>query len=193
MQALDAFLDAGAAPIVFTLGSSAVFVARDFYRQAVEITQRLGHRAVLLTGKLVGDPGLGSLPREIFATEYAPYSTLFPRAAAVVHQGGIGTLAQAMRAARPMLVVSFSHDQPDNGERAEKRGIGRHVPRAKFSVERGVEALRELLSDPAYARAASDVARQMEREDGVGAACTRLEALPLRGEGQRTAQVTGAS
>ncbi len=177
MQALDAFLDAGAAPIVFTLGSSAVFVARDFYRQAVEITQRLGHRAVLLTGKLVGDQGLGSLPREIFATEYAPYSTLFPRAAAVVHQGGIGTLAQAMRAARPMLVVSFSHDQPDNGERAEKRGIGRHVPRAKFSVERGVEALRELLSDPAYARAASDVARRMEREDGVGAACTRLDTL----------------
>ncbi len=178
MHALDAFLKAGEAPIVFTLGSSAVFVADDFYRQAVEIAQRLERRAVLLTGKLTGNQGLGALPSEIFATEYAPYSTLFPRAAAIVHQGGVGTLAQAMGAGRPMLVVSFSHDQPDNGERAEKRGIGRHIPRAKFSVERGIEALRDLLGNPKYARATAAVAQRMAQEDGVGAACARLETLP---------------
>ncbi|MGZ8197374.1 MAG: glycosyltransferase, partial [Burkholderiales bacterium] len=97
MHALDDFLAAGDPPIVFTLGSSAVFDARDFYRQAVEIARRLGRRALLLTGRQAGDQGLGSLPRDVFATDYAPHSKVFPRAAAVVHQGGVGTLAQALR------------------------------------------------------------------------------------------------
>jgi UDP:flavonoid glycosyltransferase YjiC (YdhE family) len=177
MRPLDDFLAAGSAPIVFTLGSSAVFVARDIYRQAVEIAQRLGRRAVLLTGREAGDQGLDSLPRDVFATDYAPHWKVFPRAAAVVHQGGIGTLAHAMRAGRPMLVIPFSHDQPDNAERAERLGMARSIPRAKFTVERGVAALRELLDDARYAQAARTVARRVAGEDGVRAACDRIEAL----------------
>ena len=177
IRALEAFLVAGEAPIVFTLGSSAVFAAGDFYRQAVEIARRLGRRAVLLTGRLAGGQGVGPLPPGMFVAEYAPYSTLFPRAAAVVHHGGVGTLAQSMRAGRPMLVIPFSHDQPDNAERAERLGIARRIPRAKFSVDRGVAALRDLFGDPRYARAAEHIARRIAREDGVGAACEQIEAL----------------
>jgi UDP:flavonoid glycosyltransferase YjiC (YdhE family) len=177
MRALDAFLAEGPPPIVFTLGSSAVFDARNFYLQAVEIARRLGRRAVLLTGRQAGDQGLGELSPHALATAYAPPSTVFPQAAAVVHQGGVGTLAQTMRAGRPMLVVPFSHDQPDNAERAEKLGIARSVPRAKFSVDRGVEALGDLRDDPREARAAKDGAARIAQEEGVGAACERIEAL----------------
>lgn len=176
-RALDDFLAAGDAPIVFTLGSSAVFDARDFYRQALEIARQLGRRAVLLTGRLAGDQGLDTLPRDFFAIDYAPHSAVFPRAAAVVHQGGIGTLAQALRAGRPMLVIPFSHDQPDNAERAERLGVALRIPRAKFSVDRGVAALRELLEDPRFAQAAQRVAQRIAGEDGVGAACDRIEAM----------------
>jgi UDP:flavonoid glycosyltransferase YjiC (YdhE family) len=177
MRTLENFLDQGEAPIVFTLGSSAVFDARDFYRQAAEVVRRLGRRAVLLTGKQAGDQGLEELPAEICDVDYAPHSKLFPRAAAIVHQGGIGTLAQALRAGRPMLVIPFSHDQPDNAERAQKLGVARVIPRAKFSVERGVEALRALIENPGYAQAAQAVAQRIASEDGVGAACARIEAL----------------
>jgi UDP:flavonoid glycosyltransferase YjiC (YdhE family) len=177
MRALEEFLAAGEAPIVFTLGSSAVFDARDFYRQAMEISARLGRRAVLLTGRLAGDQGLGTLPPDILAIDYAPHSAVFPRAAAVVHQGGIGTLAQGLRAGRPILVVPFSHDQPDNAERAERLGVALRIPRAKLSVDRGVAALRELLDDARYAKAAGEVARRISSEDGVRAACDRIETL----------------
>jgi UDP:flavonoid glycosyltransferase YjiC (YdhE family) len=177
MRELGAFLDAGEAPIVFTLGSSAVFAAGEFYRQAVEIARRLERRAVLLTGKLAGDQGIGPLPPGMLAADYAPHSLLFPRAAAIVHQGGVGTLAQALRAGRPMLVVSFSHDQPDNGERAERLGSALHIPRRRFTVERGLAALRELLGDPRYARAGAAIAQRIAREDGVQAACDRIAAL----------------
>lgn len=177
MRALKDFLAAGDAPIVFTLGSSAVFDARDFYRQAVEIAGKLGRRAVLLTGRVAGDQGLGALPRDVLAVDYAPHSTVFPRAAAVVHQGGVGTLAQALRAGRPMLVIPFSHDQPDNAERAERLGVARSIPRAKLSVGRGVAAVRALLGDMRYAQAAQAVAQSIAGEDGVRVACERIEAL----------------
>jgi UDP:flavonoid glycosyltransferase YjiC (YdhE family) len=177
MRALEEFLAAGEAPIVFTLGSSAVFDARDFYLRTVEIAEKLRRRAVLLTGRQAGEQGLGALPRTVFATDYAPHSQVFARSAAVVHQGGIGTLAQALRAGRPMLVIPFSHDQPDNAERAERLGVARCIPRAQFSVDRGTAVLRDLLDDPRYTNAADEVARRIAREDGVGAACDRIEAL----------------
>ena len=50
----------------------------------------------------------------VAAFGYAPYSGLFPRCSAIVHQGGVGTTAQAMRSGRPMLVVPFGFDQHDN-------------------------------------------------------------------------------
>src|SRR5262249_59352925 len=95
-------LDGGPPPLVFTLGSSAVGDAGPFSEHSVTAARRLGHRAVLLVGN---DPRnrQASLPDGMVAFDYAPYSELFPRAAAIVHQGGIGTTAQAMRSGRPML------------------------------------------------------------------------------------------
>jgi len=177
LRALDAFLAAGEAPIVFTLGSSAIYDAGDFYTTSIDIAQRLQRRAVLLTGRVSENQALPRLPSTILACDYIPHSYIFPRAAINVHQGGIGTLAQAMYAGKPMLVVPFSHDQPDNAERAERLGIGRALPRRKFSIAAAVAALGELIAEPRYAAAAAGVARLLQREDGVAAACDRLEAL----------------
>jgi UDP:flavonoid glycosyltransferase YjiC (YdhE family) len=177
MRALDDFLAAGEAPIVFTLGSSAIYDAGDFYVKSVEIAQRLNRRAVLLTGRVPENQALPNLPSTVLACDYVPHSRVFPHAAVNVHQGGVGTLAQAMHAGRPMLVVPFSHDQPDNAERAQQLGIARTLPRAKFNVPSAVKAVGELLSEPRYAAAASDVAHKLRQEDGVAAACDRLEAM----------------
>jgi len=177
LAALDAFLAAGEPPIVFTLGSSAVFDAGDFYAQSVQIAERLQRRAVLLTGRVPENQALPSLPSTAFVCDYAPHSYVFTRAAVTVHQGGVGTLAQAMYAGRPMLVVPFSHDQPDNAERAQRLGIARVLPRRRFDLARGAEALRSLLDDARYADAALEVATRLRREDGVAAACDRMEAL----------------
>src|SRR5262249_34956314 len=81
---LERFLNSGRAAVVFTLGSSAVIDAGDFYQQSLEAVRKIGCRAVFLTGesKIISESD------QIFVTDYAPYSQLFPRAAAVVHQGG---------------------------------------------------------------------------------------------------------
>jgi UDP:flavonoid glycosyltransferase YjiC (YdhE family) len=170
------FLDAGPPPLVFTLGSSAVVDAGPFYEHSVAAAKRLGRRAVLLVGK---DPRNrpAPVPDGIVAFAYAPYSELFPRAAALVHQGGIGTAAQALRSGRPMLVVPYAHDQPDNAERVRRLGIARTIPRHRYTAARAAAELRHLLDSPVYCQRAAKVGRKIGQEDEVRAACNALGGL----------------
>jgi UDP:flavonoid glycosyltransferase YjiC (YdhE family) len=173
---LLSFLDAGPPPLVFTLGSSAVADAGPFYENSAAAAARLGRRAVLLVGK---DPRNRpvSLPPDMVAVDYAPYSELFPRAAAIVHQGGIGTTAQALRAGRPMLVMPYAHDQPDNAERLRRLGLARTIARHRYSPARAAAELAHLLATPSYSERASQIGAQVRQEDGVRAACDGLEGL----------------
>jgi UDP:flavonoid glycosyltransferase YjiC (YdhE family) len=170
------FLNAGPPPLVFTLGSSAVVDAGPFYEHSVTAAKRLGRRAVLLVGKDSRNRP-ASLPDGVVTFAYAPYSELFPRAAAIIHQGGIGTTAQAMRSGRPMLVMPYAHDQPDNAERVRRLGIARTIARHRYTPTRATAELRHLLDNPVHGRRASEVGEQVRQEDGVRAACEALEGL----------------
>jgi UDP:flavonoid glycosyltransferase YjiC (YdhE family) len=104
---------------------------------------------------------------------------------AVVHQGGIGTTAQAMRSGRPMLVVPYAHDQPDNAGRVTRLGIARTIARHRYTPARAAAELRELLDNPGYSKRASEAGERVRAEDGVGAACDALEALLQTSAGRR--------
>lgn len=173
---LDRFLSAGPPPVVFTLGSSAVFDAGAFYAESLEAIRRTGRRAVLLIGRDPRNKPADALPEFVFAAEYAPYSALLPHAAATVHQGGIGTTAQALRAARPMIVVPWSHDQPDNAVRVKRLGVARVIPRRRYRAKRLIRELEELLGSDSYSASARDASAYIAREDGVTQACNALEA-----------------
>lgn len=170
-ERLERFLAAGAPPVVFALGSSAVWFAEDYWQHAVAACLRLGVRGVLLTGM----PVQHSLPPEVAAFDYLPYSEVFPRAAAVVHQAGIGTLSHALRCARPQLLTPVGFDQFDNAARAARLGVGRVLPLSRaYSPVRLARQLRALLDDPAYARAAALAADRSRRLEGAGAAAERI-------------------
>ena len=170
--ALQRFLADGPAPVVFSLGTSAVGAAGDFYTESLKAVHRLGVRAVFLTGQ---NPQ--GLPDDAMAIEYAPHSELFPRAAAVVHHGGIGTTAQAMRSGRPMLVVPFSHDQFDNGARVKRLGIAEVLYRSRYRAKTAEAALRPLLEDGRYEQAGAAIAAQVQAEDGVTTAADAIERI----------------
>ena len=176
---LQRFLDAGTPPIVFTLGTSAVGTAARaarFFAESVAAAQRLGRRAVLLVGR---DPRArpdARLPAEVLAVPYAPHAPLFARALAVVHQGGIGTTAQALRAGHPTLVVPWAHDQPDNAHRVARLGVSRTLLPSRYDAARVAHELEALLADAAYRTKAEEVARLVRAEDGVGRACDAIEA-----------------
>lgn len=172
-EGLARFLDDGPPPVVFTLGSAAIHDAGPFYEHSARAAAALGVRAVLLVGADTPNRP-ASLPPGVAAFDYAPYSALFPRALAVVHQGGVGTTAETMRAGRPMIVMPYAHDQPDNAARVERLGMSRTVPRSRYTTARATGELRRLLAGR-YAERAAEVGRRVRAEDGVSAACDALE------------------
>ncbi|HEV2706370.1 MAG TPA: nucleotide disphospho-sugar-binding domain-containing protein [Pyrinomonadaceae bacterium] len=176
---LTEFLDAGEPPIIFTLGSSAIWVAEDFYTESVKAARTLGRRAVLLIGDERNRPR-GRLPEGVAAFDYAPFGELLPRGCATVHQGGVGTTGQALRAGRPSLVVPFSHDQFDNGERVRRLGAGRTLPRSSYNARTAARELQQLLGDPLYAERAAEVGRIVQSEDGTRTACDLIEGVLRR-------------
>ena len=177
---LDEFLAAGEPPVVFTLGSAAVLAAGDFYEQSALAAKKLGVRAVLLVGTDPRNRPPQELPDSICLAEYAPYSRLFPRAALVVHQGGVGTTAQCLRAGRPMLIMPYSHDQPDNARRMERIGVARVIQRSQFKAWRVARRVRSMLDDPECAEQAKNAAEEVAKENGVKTACDALEVLHAR-------------
>lgn len=172
------FLDAGEPPILFTLGSAAVWVGKDFYRVSIEAAKKLQRRALLLVGDKRNIPP--TLPETIAAFDYAPHSVVMPRAELIVHQGGIGTTGQALRSGRPMLVVPYGQDQPDNARRLVELGVGRTLARARYTASNVVAELSELLANPAYRERAAMIGQQVRAEDGVGSACDAIEEQLLR-------------
>ena len=175
---LERFLDDGESPVVFTLGSSAVHRAGNFYHESLDAVRRLGCRSVLLVGQnSIHEP----LPPGTVAFPYAPFSKILPRAAVVVHQGGIGTCAQALAGGHPMLVVPFAFDQPDNAARLQRLGVARSIPRKHYTGSRVSAALKALLSVQAYAANAVKAATRIAAEDGVRVACDAIENLHCDG------------
>jgi len=179
---LAEFLEKGEPPIVFTLGSIGLLDlgtldADEFFAQSILAARRLGCRAVLLTGAQTASRVRTQLPATMTVCNYAPYSAVFPQAAAVVHHGGIGTTAHALHAGHPMLVVPFVNDQLDNGERARKLGVARVVDKRWYTAKRAQAELTQLLSESSYASRAANIGQAIRKEDGVGAACDALEAL----------------
>ncbi len=170
---LEHFLAAGDAPVVFTAGTGNRHAAR-FFRIALRALANVGRRGVLVTGHAAQVPS--PLPPEVLWQCHAPFSSLLRRAALIVHHGGIGTTAEAMRAGIPQLVVPQAFDQFDNAQRA-RRLAGAGVVHARRLTARRMQREITRLLGSAQAAAACHSARQKANLDPVPEAIVeRLEA-----------------
>ena len=177
-ETLIKFLNTGPAPIIFTLGSTAVWVARDFYAESIKAAQQLGQRAILLIGDERNRPA--ELPDGIIAADYAPYQSLLPRASAIVHSGGVGSTAQALLAGAPTLIVPFAFDQFDNADHALRLGTSRTLYRNQYTAERVVRELEQLIRRPEYSQRARAISERLKQENGPSTAADLIEQQLLR-------------
>ena len=175
-EALSDFLKSGPPPVLFTLGSSAVMQAGRFFTESMTAVQKMNIRAIMLVGNFERTRLPSAMPPSIFVTNYLPYSEIMPKTAAIVHQGGIGTTAQGLRAGRPTLVVPWAHDQPDNAERLRKLGVSRTLSRQRYRAKRVAQELNYLLSEKSYTERAQQLGAQIAHEDGLSCACNAIEA-----------------
>ncbi len=169
---LERFVAAGEPPVVFTLGSAAVLAAGDFYEHSASAAKKLGDRALFFSSATIR----AIVPSRLFLNQFVLQSMLptplcFPHASLVVHQGGVGTTAQCLRAGRPMLIMPYSHDQPDNARRMRRMGVARVIQRSSYKPWRVVRRLRAMLAEPEYESQCAQSGRAgcqgRRREDGV--------------------------
>jgi rhamnosyltransferase subunit B len=173
----------GEPPIVVTFGSSAVWIAEDAFAETIA----MGRRTIALVGP---DPAVAARYRgmkDVLAIPYLPHHIAMPLASVIIHQGGIGTTGQALRAGRPAVIVPFSHDQPDNAARCERLGLARVIPRSRYSRRTATAALSAIADDPSYAERAKAIGARVRAERGAETACDALETLLTDTASRRTA------
>jgi rhamnosyltransferase subunit B len=170
----DAFLSAGAPPVVFTPGSAGATM-HGYFRESVAAARDLGIRAMLVTNFPEQVPA--ELPANVKVFSYQPFSGLLPRASLLVYHGGIGTLAQTIRAGIPHLVVPNGHDQFDNGWRTERLGLGRAIPQTRYRASAVARTLREILADDDVRQRCAEAASRIDPDKAVRSACELIETL----------------
>ncbi len=183
---VEAFLKAGERPVVFATGSANA-QASPFYQTAAEACRLLGVRGMLLSRYPEQIPR--ELPPGVAHFAYVPFSQVLPRAAAIVHHGGIGTVAQTLAAGVPHVVRPMAYDQFDNADRVERLGVARTIPSRRFTTRRLAATLEEVLDSEAIARRCRDLAGRMSTLDGLAAAADALEELGRKFAGRRRSVV----
>lgn len=169
---LAAFLDQGTPPIIASPGTANRH-ATAFFAAIQAALGRLGRRGLFLTGYPEQLPP--HLPETILVRRYAPFSAVLPRAAALIHHGGIGTLAQGLAAGKPQLIMPMAFDQPDTALRATRLGVARWLAPPRFTAERVTAALGALLENSAVATAAASWRDRLRQVNGIEIACDLLE------------------
>lgn len=171
---IETFLANGETPIVFTPGSAMKHGDR-FFRAAIEASQLLGKRAILLTR--FRDQLPAKLSEGFLHVEWVQLGRLLPYATALVYHGGIGTMAQALKAGLPQLIVPFAHDQFDNANRLKTLGIADRLNPNQFTSSNVVKKLDSLLSDPQVRVRCAEYAAQVDFEKALDEACRLIETM----------------
>jgi len=169
------FLSSGEPPVVFTLGSIVAHFEPAFYHAACEAALCLNRRAVLLTGSEV--PLLDKSNPNVLAVKYARLNEILPRSAAVVHAGGIGTCAEALRAGIPSVIIPFSFDQPDNAFRMKRLGVAEILSRHSINPDSIRAKLEMILTDSSFTNRSRHYAAQITPAQTIDAVVDKIESF----------------
>ncbi|MFZ6028546.1 MAG: glycosyltransferase [Chloroflexota bacterium] len=167
--ALVQFIQNGPPPVYVGFGS--MFMGGGVHKTAMVTTalKLAGQRGVLATGW--GGLTKGTNADDIFVVDSVPHDWLFPQMTAIVHHGGAGTTAAALRAGKPGVICPFVGDQFFWGRRVAALGAGpAPIPQRKLTAERLAEAIQKAVTDPLIQSRSAALGEKIRAEDGVGQA-----------------------
>lgn len=176
-DAVEEFLAAGEPPIVFTLGTP-MRTGHEFFQTSAEACRILGRRGILLSP--FADQMPKDMPDGVRHFDYVPFSALLPRAAALVHHGGVGTIAQALRAGIPQIVYPLNFAHPDNAIRMVALGVGEMLRGKSYTPQKVADRLHHLTTSPEVKRQTRIYAGKFEQQTWLEETCRLIEAVPLR-------------
>ncbi len=176
-EELEHFLQEGEPPLVFTLGSTMVEDALGHIELFIEAAKRSHHRAVITVGKTFLPKFRPLSHSKLLFVDYAPYEKLFPRASLIIHQGGVGTTAQALKSGIPMIITPSVMDQIDNAVRVRQMGAGSYLLDTELSVETLVHQIQTSLKAVSLQQHCRTLGAKITQENGVLRAAEALEGL----------------
>jgi sterol 3beta-glucosyltransferase len=175
-EALLNFLQSGKPPVFIgfgSMGSRNPEATADLVLDAIALT---GQRAILQSGW--GGLSKIDLPDTIFMVGSIPHSWIFPRVSAIVHHGGAGTTAAALRAGIPSIAIPFFGDQPFWGRRIAELGVGTApIPRKQLTVKKLADAIHICLTDQSMRQRAAELGTKIRGEDGVAKVVAIIQEL----------------
>lgn len=171
---LARFIETGPRPVYLGFGSMTGNRDEKRGQLVLEALARLRLRGVIATGW--GGLKMLDLPETVFALERAPHDWLFPRVSVVVHHGGAGTTAAALRSGRSSVICPFMGDQPFWGDRLYRLGVGpKPIPQKRLTVENLTQAIRTAIDDTDIRARTLDLSRKIRAEDGIARAVKFIE------------------
>jgi vancomycin aglycone glucosyltransferase len=162
-EKLEAFLDAGPAPVYIGFGSMTDPDPQRSTRLLLDAIERAGVRAIVSEGWA----GLGgvALPSHVQVVGAVDHSTLFQRVSVVVHHGGAGTTTTAARAGVPQILVPHVLDQFHWAARVQRLGIGPPpLRRRKLTADGLTQSLRAVCGNEWLAENAADLGEQLRTD-----------------------------
>ncbi len=168
------FLQSGPPPVYIGFGSMTSSKPEEAADLVLEALARTGQRGVLYEGW--GGLKKEQLPESVFMTGSVPHTWLFPRMAAVVHHGGVGTAAAGFAAGVPSIITPFFADQPFWGQRAYELGVGpKPIARKRMTVDNLTAAIEHAISDEEMRKKAALLGERIRAENGVAQAVHVIE------------------
>jgi sterol 3beta-glucosyltransferase len=173
---LTGFLSADSRPCVF-FGFGSHVVSPQWMQEVLIPGARQSGLRVILGKTAWQGMGVDTTTDDVLAVDYLPYSWIFERVSVVVHHCGVGTVAEALRAAVPAVLIPFSGEQRFWAERLFDAGVSapplnpRKLTAAGFAAE-----LRRAIDPENPTRTRLRLLSQaMEHEHGVQAAVEIME------------------
>lgn len=168
------FLQSGPPPVYIGFGSMTSSKPVETADMVLLALAQTGQRGVLYEGW--GGLKKKQLPDHVFMTDSIPHTWLFPRMAAVVHHGGVGTTAAGLASGVPSIITPFFADQPFWGQRVYELGVGpKPIPRKRLTVDNLTEAIRHAVSDGEMRKKAASLGARIQAENGVAQAVAIIE------------------
>jgi UDP:flavonoid glycosyltransferase YjiC (YdhE family) len=172
-QALLDFLAAGELPILISFGSTAHADTQALASLMFAMIEQVGCRAIIQQSwtDLAGEQ---RLPATIHAVGFVSHAWLFPRMACLVCHGGTQTTASALRHGVPLLCVPHTWEHLPSALLVRSFQTGLVVPYEQLSVEKIAQAVREIITQPAYRQAVHALSQKIQAEDGLGKAVSLI-------------------
>lgn len=164
----------GEPPLLITAGTG-LFTDPRFYAASAEACRLLNRRGILVTRYPQLIPK--ELPKQVRHFDYLPFASLMPHVAGVVHHGGVGSLACALAAGVPQLVLASGGDRPDNGRRIRGLGVGESLLPSRWEPATIASALERLLTSASVREQCQALAQRMRVTNAAAQVCNWIESV----------------